>query len=86
MSEKKPSKLIMIHLYIQTLINSYDPSGIQIIIPNTHSHTSNTSDTHSLSHTHIKTHTGLSLSGLSVCVYEMSIVLHVEDSVIQGNK
>lgn len=44
----------MIHLYIQTLIDSYDPSGIQIIIPHSHSRTSNTSDTHSLSHTHIK--------------------------------
>lgn len=81
----------MIHLYIQTLIDSYDPSGIQIIIPHTHSRTSNTSDTHSLSHTHIKkTHTlkatGLSLSRLSVCVYEMSTVLHVEDSDIRGNK
>lgn len=83
-------KLIMIHLYIQTLADSYDPSGIQIITPRMHTHTSLTPILHSLSltHTHTQTYTlkatGLSLFSPSVCMHEMSIMLRVKDVDIRG--
>lgn len=81
------SKLIMIHLYIlysQTLTDSYDPSGRQLITPHTHQYFKTLTHTLSLSHTHTYTHTHVYPSSVYQCVFEMSIMLHVEDLDTEG--
>lgn len=80
------SKLIMIHLYnlySQTLTDSYDPSGRQLITPHTHTYTPHKHQyfkKHTLALSH--THTFIPLQ--CQCVYEMSVMLHVKDLYTEG--